>query len=182
MTSVRWASFLLAAALAAAACLPGGPALRAGDEVPDDLRALAEDLWPRFVEAFPARRDCLGEVRLTVAWDLEDRARYLPEARTVVVRAPATAPHLVASIVHELGHHLEFACADQRRVRSAFLRADGLPEAAPWFGDGEWSAAPSEHWAEAVVAYVVGERSFDRGRIPVTAEAVELVARWARGG
>lgn len=176
---MRWTTIVVVAALAAGAC-GAAPALRVADDVPADLRDLAEELWPTFVEAFPAQKDCIGEVGLSLAWDLPDRARYLPEERAVVVRVPGTAPNLTASIVHELGHHLEFACPSQVGVRGAFLQAEGLATDAPWYGTGDWFATPSEHWAEAVVEYVLGERSVHRGRVAVTPKAVAVVEGWAR--
>jgi len=163
-------------------CASAAPSLRVAGDVPADLHRLADELWPRFVAAFPARRECIGTVTIDLAWQMDDRARYLPDRRTIVVRAPATAPHLRDSIVHELGHHLEFSCPDQRNVRQAFLAAEGLPPDAGWFDGSDWASIPSEHWAEAVVAYVLGERDFNRGRIAVTDEAVQVVARWAQGG
>ena len=136
-------------------------------------------MWERFVAAFPARRGCIGEVRLDTAWELGDRATYDPATRTVVLRVPGTAPNLSASLVHEWGHHLEFACRSQEDVREEFLRAEGLP--GPWDADVDWFDAPAEHWAEAVVEHVLGSRGFHRGRVPVTREAVGIVADWAEG-
>ncbi len=156
-----------------------GPRLIVADDVPNDLRTLASDVWVEFVAAFPAEGDCIGEVELAMDSGMADRARYVPSERRVVVRVPGTAANLSASITHELGHHLEVACTDQMTVRASFLEADRLGEDTPWFGEGDWFASPSEHWAEAVVEYVLGERTLYRGRVPVSAEAVEVVARWA---
>ncbi len=179
---MRWIGWVVVAALMAAACSVGEPRLAMSSEVPDDLRMLGAEVWEEVVAAFPARRGCLVGLELDVAWDLPDRARYVPDGRRIVVRAPGTAPNLSASIVHEVGHHLEFACPDQPSVREAFLVAEGFPSGTPWFGEGDWFATPSEHWAEAVVAHVRGERTINVGRVPVSDEAIEVVARWAEGG
>ncbi len=179
---MRWIAWVVVAALVTAACSVGAPRLATTAAVPDDLRMLGDEVWEEVVSAFPARRGCLGGIELDVAWDLEDRARYVPDERRIVVRAPGTAPNLAASIVHEVGHHLEFACPDQLAVRDAFLVAEGFAPDTPWFGEGDWFATPSEHWAEAVVAHVRGERTINVGRIPVSDDAIDVVARWAEGG
>ncbi len=178
VTRTRIVALLLAGVLVAGC--GGGTRLVADPGVPGDLEALARDLWPRFLAAFPARVACIGEVHLAVAWTLEEKAEYDPASRTVTVRAPATAAQLSESIVHELGHHLEFACPSQATVRDRFRKAEGLPAAGGWFDGSRWRDVPSEHWAEAVVAYVLGGRLAHRGTVPVTEPAVAVVEAWAR--
>ncbi len=158
-----------------AACGAGGPEATYPDGTPGDLVALADEVFAEFVLAFPARADCIGWVEIRGAWELDDRARYLPEARVIEVRIPATAPHLRSSLLHELGHHVAFACESHVDVRDDFVAAVG---AAQWDGTGAYEDDPVELWAEAVVRHVTGQPD-TRRILTVPQEAVAVVAHWA---
>lgn len=164
-----------------AACGGDPPRLTMDESVPNDLEALAGEVWTRFLAAFPNQHDCIGEVTLVAAWELDDRAQLDPESRRISLRVPATAPQLTESIIHELGHALEFSCPDQHTIRDRFREAAGFSAGADWFESGAWEDVPSEHWAETVVQYVVGFRLAHAGRVPVKADALDLVAGWANG-
>lgn len=157
------------------ACAPG-PEITFANDVPQDFRAVATEAWARFGAVFGARGDCLEPIRVEVAWELSDRARYEPGA-VVVVRVPGTAPNLTASLVHEFAHHLEFTCAAQVGLRSRFLEAAGLPRDADWFAAPRYEDLPSERFAEAVVAVVLG-RSSGIG-VHAGPAAIAVVRRWA---
>ena len=153
-----------------------------GDDVPDDLRALASDVFDRFETSFTARIDCMEDVRLVAAWEgLEDRARYLPDARVIEVRVPATANLLSDSLVHELAHHLDHTCTELQDLRPAFLGAQGHPPGAEWSLGPTWAETPSEQFAEAVVLVVLGDREQNRLRMQIGDEAVALITRWGTG-
>lgn len=149
-----------------------------GENTPDDLRALVTDVFAATVDAFPDRQDCLAGVVVTGAWELDDRARYVPDRREIVVRIPATAPQLEVSLVHELAHHLEAACPLGVGVESAFKDAQGLDPDADWHGGDSWETTPAEQWASAVVVYVLG-RADTQARIVVSPVAMDVVAAWA---
>lgn len=159
---------------------PSGPLLRFGPDVPADVRSLATATWERFAAAFPARRGCMSSLTLEHAWRLPDRAAYHPPTRRIVLRVPATAATLRATLIHELAHHLEFTCAEHRSLRRSFLAAHDLPADAPWRDGAAWEDVPSERFAEAVTVHVL-ERAPSHLRVPVPAEAVDVIERWARG-
>jgi hypothetical protein len=155
------------------------PQISFSRDVPAGFRDVATTAWTRFTTTFEARKDCLAPVSIEIAWALDDRAQYEPRTRVVVVRVPGTAPNLTASLVHEFAHHLEFTCADQRWLRPRFLRAAELPQDSAWFGSARYENVPSERFAEAVVAVVLG-RSSGIG-VSVAPGSVQVVRAWARG-
>jgi hypothetical protein len=156
---------------------PDTSTLRPLPGVPMDVRALAARTWKRFTDALPGVGPCIPPVILDVAPRLSGRAEYRPHPPTIVLRVPAPAGTLEAALVHELAHHLEFACPDQAHIRRPFLQAQGFPEDSSWFHGERWETTPSEIFAEAVVQAVLGERVIHR-RTPVRPAAVDLVVRW----
>jgi len=157
-----------------------GPAISFAAETPDDLTVLGRAVFGDFVEAFPARTDCIGTVEVSGVRELSDRARYHPSLGLIELRIPATAPQLTASLLHELGHHLEHACPSQEELRPQFLAALGIDPDSEWSDPGVYETNPSEMWAEAVVRHVTG-RPDTRRPLEVTDAAVILVKRWAEG-
>lgn len=155
-------------------------ALVIAEGVPGDLADLARSTWTLYIEAFPARKDCLAPVTVDGAWELDDRAVYDPGRRLVTIRIPGTAPNLQASLVHEFAHHLEFTCPAQRSLRAAFLAAQGLSTDAAWFKGATWEETPSEQFAEATTGFVLGRRHA-HVRTPVTVEAMHAISDWAGG-
>lgn len=166
------------ALLAASACSGRSvPALTFADDVPAEFREVATSAWGRFGAAVPGLASCLRGVRVEIAWELGDRARYDPARGVVTVRVPGTAANLTSSLVHEFAHHLEFTCHEHRGLRARFLEASGLPLAAPWFRAARYEDVPSERFAEAVVIVVLGRPS--GAAVPVGGEAVDVVRAWA---
>jgi hypothetical protein len=168
----------MAMALTVAACT--GPEVVFGENTPEDFANLAEGVFATFVDAFPARTDCIGTVEIRAAWELEDRALYDPEDDVITVRVPGTAPQLSTSLVHELGHRLEHRCSTQAEARTPFLEALGMPADTTWPDPDRYETDPSELWAEAVVRHVLG-RADSRRPLGVTPGAVNVVAEWSRG-
>lgn len=156
------------------------PVVTVAADAPDDLRSLVLDTWAEFVDSFPARTSCMQPVTVEGAWILDDRATYDPRRRVIAVRVPATAPSLRASLVHEFAHHVEFTCPAHRQLRPGFLRAQGLSSDASWFSGRSWEETPSEHFAEAAAVFVLGERPSNL-RIAVSARALAVLSKWARG-
>lgn len=158
---------------------PGNaPELIVGDTVANDLEALAQATFDRFLETAPAVAECTGRVRLEAASDLDDLARYDQRSGVVTVRVPATAPSLEVSLVHEFAHHLELACDSHLSLRPAFLAAQGHPADMPWFADLAWEERPSEQFAEAVAEVVLGRRSRSPLRLRLSSDALSLVEAW----
>jgi hypothetical protein len=157
---------------------PAGPALVVAPDVPNDVRLLATATWEGFLEAFPGRRGCIAPVTLAHAWRLSDRATYDPDDRLVVLRVPATAASLRATLIHEFAHHLEFSCPAQRSMREPFLAAIGFDRGAAWFAGRRWEDVPSERFAEAVTVHVLG-RVPSHLRVHVPGAALEEIERWA---
>lgn len=172
------AAGLVAGGLAAAR--PHPASLRFTDGTPDDLRAVAEAAWERFAGAVPACADRLGTVTVAVAWDLADRARYEPGPAIVLIRAPGTAANLEASLLHEYAHHAERRCPPDAAWRGRFLAAAGLPARTPWRGGEPWDRIPSERFAEAVVAHVLGGPP-PHVLIHVRPAELRVAAAWAGG-
>ncbi len=172
------------------------PRLIVDGSVADDFRALAQTTWDQFLAAFAARTTCFGDVTLAAAVDLTDRAAYDPQTAVVTVRAPGTSAMLQSALIHEWAHHVEFQCAAQQEMRSAFLAAQGLPADTPWRLDDTpasarksgasypveraWADRPSEQYAEAAIELVLGRRQIPT-EARVSVAAVHVLEEWASG-
>ena len=169
------------AVVVAVAAATSGSGLRFTDGTPDDLRGVATKAWERFVDSVPACAGGLDGLTVGVAWELPDRARYEPEEALVLVRAPATAANLEATLLHEFAHHAERRCTLSPALRREFTAAAGLPPGTPWQGGSAWDRTPSERFAEATMTYVLGHPP---PHVLVHLQPGELraVAAWARGG
>jgi len=167
---------------------PKPPCLILGDSVHDDLAILARQTWERFLTAFRSRWNCFGNVRLEAVYDLDGRAGYDPTTATAMVHVPGTAAMLQSGLVHEWAHHVEFQCPAHQSLRPALTAAQGLPPDAPWrpvelpghIPAGLRADIPSERYAEAVVALVLGGRPISTGA-QVTPAEVEIVRAWGVG-
>ena len=179
---------VLVGGLVGGAALPGPPRLVIGESVAADFEVLARQTWDRFLDLFWARRDCFGDVHLEAAYGLNSRAGYDPGTATATVRVPGTAAMLQSGLIHEWAHHVEFQCEAHAELRPAFLAAQGLPPGTPWrppgtateVAAGAWAGIPSEQYAEAVIALVLGGRPIPTAA-HVSPAAVGVVDRWARG-
>jgi hypothetical protein len=157
---------------------PSGAVLLVAPDVPNDVRVLALHTWAKFVNAFAARSGCIEPVTLEHAWRFPDRGAYDPDAATIVLRVPGTAPNLRHTLIHEFAHHLESSCPVQRSMRRPFLVASGEPPDTPWFSGSRWAEVPSERFAEAVAVYVLDERP-SHLRVSVSDDALAEIERWA---
>ena len=158
------------------------PTLVFAEGTPSDLQELATGVWEEFLAAFPNQRDCMGEVTLEGDWNLRgSRAFYLPDRAKLVLRIPATAPHLRHSLSHELAHHIEHVCSDHIRLRQQFLKAQDLSSDMSWFDGPTWEETPSELYAEAVVRVLFHGSAFNH-RMSLTPEAIGAVKKWGGGG
>ncbi|MEE8389211.1 MAG: hypothetical protein V3S14_00225 [Anaerolineae bacterium] len=164
------------------------PRLVIDDSVAGDFEALAIETWDRFLTVFQARAGCFGDVRLRATRTLDSRAVYDPDDATVTVRVPGTPAMLQSALVHEWAHHIEFQCEAHKEFRRAFLAAQGLPPDTVWRPDNapaemptsEWADIPSEQYAEATVALVLGDRPIPT-KARITRKAIRVIAEWAAG-
>jgi hypothetical protein len=162
------------------------PKLIIETSVAADFRDLTVETWAEFLDAFWARRNCFGDVRLRANRTLSSRATYDPETAIVTVRVPATRAMLRGALVHEWAHHVEFQCESHQTLRPAFLAAQGLPPDTPWRSDNtpantpvsDWPDIPSEQYAEATIEYVFGRRQIPT-EVHVTRAAIQVVKMWA---
>jgi hypothetical protein len=67
----------------------------------------------------------------------------------VTARVPGTAPSLRATMGARVRPPPGVSCPDARRLRSAFLAAQGLSADVSWFRGASWDRIPSEQFAEA---------------------------------
>lgn len=190
--SLALAALLILAGGAACCASPQGslapdrrPQLILDDSVARDLAALAGDTWDQFLQAMGGRAGCFDDVRLRASRTLGDRAVYDPDTATVTVRVPGAAVPLQSALIHEWAHHVEFQCEAQQELRAAFLLAQGLPAITEWRPEAaladlpasQWAEIPSEQYAEAVVALVLGDQV--PTIVTVSGEAVQVIADWA---
>ncbi len=167
---------------------PTPPRLVFDTSVGSDLAALATSTWDRFLTVFQARTGCFGDAHLHAAYSLDGRAGYDPESATVTLLVPGTPAMLESGMIHEWAHHLDYQCPELRKLRPAFLAAQGLPAGTPWRIDyrvgetstDEWAAQPSEQFAEAAILVVMGDRPIPTAA-QVRPEAVDVVEKWASG-
>ena len=153
-----------------------------------DFQDLAIETWDRFLTVFQARSDCFGDVHLRATRILDSRAAYDPDSATVTVRVPGTPAMLKSALVHEWAHHVEFQCEAHEDLRPAFLVAQGLHPDTVWRPDNapaemptsEWADIPSEQYAEATVALVLGDRPIPT-KARITRKAIHVIAEWAAG-
>ncbi len=165
------------------------PALVIDDSVAADLHVLAEDTWNAFLAAFPARTDCFGNVHLQVSHALDSRAAYDPQSAKVTIRVPGTPAMLQGALIHEWAHHVEFQCEEHKALRAGFLAAQDFPPGRDWRPDAlsaplssdDWADIPSEHFAEAAIEHVLGQRPIPT-QVRVTGEAVGVIRTWSQGG
>ncbi len=171
---------ILTAVLAIAACGDAVPELNHDSTVPDDLRELADATWNDFLDAFPARSECMPAPTLHAAWELPTRAKYEPATATIAVRVPGTPATLRSELIHEFAHHLEFSCDAHADLRPGFLAAQGFEPATAWFDGDSWETTPSEQYAEAVVELIEGRRTH-LGGIVISDAAIAVIAEWGSG-
>jgi hypothetical protein len=180
---------LLTLAMGLSACAQQAPPrLLIDTSVDRDFSQLAQTTWEQFLKAFRTQSDCFGDVRLRAAYELDSRAAYDPPTATVTIRVPGSAAMLSSALVHEWAHHVEFQCPAHEDLRAAFLAAQEIPPGTEWrpedipanTPESLWADIPSEQYAEAAIAVVLGKRPIPT-TVRVTPEAVLVLERWAAG-
>jgi hypothetical protein len=151
-------------------------------DLPDDVAALVDQTWGDFERAFPARLDCMAPVSLLLVANVPDGdAVYRRDPARIEIEIPTSPARFPESLVHELAHHLEATCPEHTQIRTTFMHSQGLAGSAGWFGGDLWEKVPSEHFAEAVVQVVNGDRILHDDVIELTPDALEAVTHWGRG-
>ena len=157
---------------------PGVGMLRPVEELPSDVVAEIDVVWPQFIEALGPRVDCLEPVGLLLVDEIPGGvARYVIADARIEIAIPTTHARFRESLVHELAHHVEHSCPAHDQLRAPLLATLGLP-ADSWSRPTPWTQAPSEIWAEAFVLVVLGERVRHELTMPLPPEAVPVVEDW----
>ena len=146
-----------------------------------DAVATVESAIRTFESTFSARAGCIGSASVIFEVLSGRKGEYRTAEAVVAVNPDREVSSMAATIYHELGHHLMLTCRAYRDsdFTEAFFAAQGIPSDRGWFDAGAgWSGIPAEHFAEAAVKIVQGSTD---GRIPVSAEAVDVVRRWLNG-
>ena len=150
-------------------------------DLPDDVAALVDQTWGDFERGFAGRIECMAPVSLLLVADVPDGdAVYRRDPARIEIEIPTSPARFSESLVHELAHHLEATCPEHAQLRVSFLAAQGMLAASGWFDGDEWADVPSEHFAEAVVHVVNGDRILHDDVIRLTPEAIEAVRHWGR--
>ncbi len=145
---------------------------RAPAAVEQEVRATVAD----FIAVFEARRSCIGGAELELVRELDDGdARYVAADDLIEIEIPTSPRRFRESLVHELAHHVDDSCPDADVLRTDVMTAMGVTD---WSGQERWEQRPSEMWAEAVVAIVLGERVRFGRSMPLDHDVVEAARRW----
>lgn len=159
------------------------PSIRLSQDLPDEADELVEETWRQFLATFGAQRDCLTDVELVVVRELAGGdAVYRRSDAQISILIPTSPLRFPESLVHELGHHLETVCDPVGEIGHRFLRAQGFSDASDWYEGETWFDTPSEHFAEAVVGLVRGERIVHPADVEVEPASLEIVRRWGVEG
>lgn len=138
----------------------------------------AYDQWSR---SLGARQACSAGVTVVYEELSGRRGEYRTGDGQVVIDPTDSATGLNAIVAHELSHHTFLACGAfaDAEFTDAFYASQGLPAQRDWFDySAGWSAAPAEHFAEAMAAVIVGA---GEGGIAVAASTKDLISRWLAG-
>ncbi len=183
----RWTNRLLVFGVVTLVLLPfdsgrtNGPRLVTIQRLPPEVQQLTDQTWQSFLDVFAGKRGCIGTVELVLVDEVEGgAAEYRRSDRLIRIEIPTTPLRFPESLAHELGHHLEEACSVEQELGSAFRTAIGSPDGVDWRQADRWQDRPTEHFAEAVVALVIGERHTHADLIDLSAAALDVVGAWAR--
>ena len=158
---------------------PDGQATDAkGPRDPPDRLPLPSHPSDDLRTALPWAADCALPVELVLSRDVADgAARYAADEQLIEIEIPTSPRRFRESLVHELGHHIDATCGALADLRAEFLTVQGFSPSASWATAETWATTPAEHFAEAVVEIVNGERLLHDDRIDLSSESLELVRR-----
>jgi hypothetical protein len=141
--------------------------------VSDDFSPLtlaADHAWER-IEAVSTLEGCATAP--DIEWQAGAVGGYRIADETVIVGNGRPDVELQTKLIHEMGHHLDFACDAQGTIGAALRAAQDIPADTPWFGQGPSTSWPAEYFANAVLIATGGNTAHN-----VNPETVALVAEW----
>lgn len=160
---------------AASAC-GSADRIRTVQDVPPDVASIVDDVWHDLEDRLSWAGECMLPVEVLLSRDVSDgSARYRAEEQLIEIEIPTSPSRFRESLVHELGHHIDATCAGLDDLRAAFAAAQGFDEGHPWNEGASWEVTPSEHFAEAVVLIVTGDRLVHADIVLLETAAVAVV-------
>ena len=156
-------------------------ALAESPTVPAEVEAIVDAAYDQWYDSLGVRQGCSAGV--TIVFEAVDgrRGEYRTRTAQVVIDPYDTTSGMGSIVAHELSHHTFLACgvfADED-FKDAFYTSQGLPEDRDWFDYAAgWSAAPAEHFAEAMAITTYGS---GEGGISAGTETTALISRWLAG-
>jgi hypothetical protein len=155
---------------------PRDPIVRFAQAVPADVERETRTAVAEFSDVFRERRPCLPTAHVVLVRDVDGGdARYLADSAVIEIEIPTTPARFRESLVHELAHHVESTCPAFAGLRDEWLARSGD---GTWSGQERWEDRPTEQWAEAVVALVLGERLLHGDEMTVDADLVTVARDW----
>ena len=175
-----WKALLVAGTLIGSAI--GSPAAMAETpSVSPEVEQIVDTAYAQWHSSLGVRQGCSGTAKVIYEEIDGRRGEYRTRTGEIVIDPSDSTSGLGSIVVHELSHHTFLACgafADED-FTSAFYAAQDLPEGRDWFDYAVgWSAAPAEHFAEAMAITIYGS---GEGGIPVGTETSALISRWLAG-
>jgi len=138
-----------------------------------------DEAWTAFSNALPNVASCVPSVHLTEGTvSGEGDAEYIHNEQRIRVRTSTPSETLRESVIHELAHHADATCGMPTATRAAFLEAQGFSADAAWDCGDAWETTPAEHFAEAIVQIVSGQRSLAQHLVELSPETLDLVREW----
>jgi hypothetical protein len=168
--------------LGASTAVARGPRILVPQDVPNEVTALVESAWASYLDAFPAKHDCIGTVELVLVANVPaGEASYRYADHLVRIEIPTTPEDFPESLAHELGHHLDRACGAREEIGARLVVTQGLDRAASWDQGVLWHEIPAEHFAEAVVEVALGRRLMHADIVTLSELTLRLVSDWGNG-
>lgn len=162
------------AGLVGTACGNAGR-IRTVQDVPRDVERIVDQVWADLTLELAWAADCMLPVELFLTRSVDDgAARYRAEEQVIDIEIPTSPRRFRESLAHELGHHIDASCSGLEARREAFLDAQGFDPDAAWDRGATWETTPAEHFAEAVVVIVNGERHLHDG-VVISSSAIDIV-------
>lgn len=172
---------VVAAVVSGLAACSASPRIRLVQDVPAEVSTIVETTWQDFEEHLPWAAECMLPVELILTRSVPDgAARYRATEQLIEVEIPTSPARFRESVVHEIGHHIDATCEGIDQLRRDFISAQGLDPQLPWDDAETWEATPAEHFAEAIVAIVTGDRLQHEDRIAISDRSLDVVR--AAGG
>lgn len=150
--------------------------IRTVQDVPTDVAVIVNEVWRDVGDRLPWAAECMLPVEVFLTRNVPDgAARYRADEQLIEIEIPTSPARFRESLVHELGHHIDATCDDLEGLRMSFLTAQGFDASQRWDDGDTWEGTPHEHFAEAIVVIVNGDRLLHAERLTLVPNAVDLV-------